>query len=215
VKTLLGAVVATAIMASGAHATTIAFENFKSYSPTVHGDGVYDLNFNSFTHGFHPTDGTVDLIGTPNPFNLSGSSNYIDLDGSTNDGAIFRSNAFNFVTGDKITLSFDLAGNKRGGTDQWDCGFQTEAGNIAFNSIIRTGPLDLDPGGSAFGPAIGAGDNALASNSGWTHYSLSFIAGNPGPPPPTSPPPAPTTSARWSITSASPAAPFLSPSLGP
>ena len=139
-KTLLGAAaVATVMMASGAQATVLASENFESYSPTVHGDGVYDLNFTGFNHGFHPTDGTVDLIGTPNAWNLSGASNYIDLDGSTNDGAIFRSDEFTFNAGDTITLTFSLAGNQRGGTDQWDFGFQTTGGNIDFTNIVVTG----------------------------------------------------------------------------
>jgi hypothetical protein len=178
-KILLGAA-AAATLASGAHATVLASENFESYSPTVHGDGVYDLNFNSFTQGFHPTDGTVDLIGTPNAWALSGASNFIDLDGSTGNGAIFRSDAFTFNAGDTITLSFSLAGNQRGGTDQWDFGFQTTGGNIDFTNIVLSGPGISGLGSSATGPAIGSGQGALPFNSAWNAYSMSFKAGNAG-----------------------------------
>src|SRR4051812_21818799 len=106
-KVLLGAAAAaTLMMASSAQATIIASEDFESYTPTVHGDGAYDLNYTAFNHGFHVEGGTVDLIGTPNAWNLSGFHQYIDLDGSTNDGALLRSNVFAFSAGDVISFSF-------------------------------------------------------------------------------------------------------------
>ncbi len=179
-KILIAAAAAATLAASGAHATVLASENFETYTPTDHGGLAYDLNFTGFNRGFHPTDGTVDLIGTPNAWGLTGQSNFIDLDGSTNDGAIFRSDVFTFKAGDTVTLSFTLAGNQRGGTDQWDFGFQTDGGNIDFNNITVSGPSISGLPLSAVGPAIGAGQADLAYNSDWHTYSMSFKAGNAG-----------------------------------
>lgn len=174
-------VVATATMtASAAHAVVLLSDNFEELSPTVHVDGAYDRNFSAFTSGLHVEGGTVDLIGLGNPWSLTGATNFVDLDGSTHDGGLLRTDVFTFDAGDVITFEFDLAGNQRRRTDQWDFGFQTAGGDISFLNIIRTGSLQLGPGPTAFGPAIGAGDTALAFTSAWNHYSLSFTAGNAG-----------------------------------
>jgi len=181
-KTLLAtAALATAMLASTAQAVVLFSDNFEELSPTVHANGQYDTNFTAFTTGLHVEDGTVDLIGPGNPWALTGATNFVDLDGSTRNGGILRTDAFAFNAGDVITFEFDLAGNQRHGTDQWDFGFQTaDSNNIQFLNIVRTGLLELGPGPSAFGPAIGAGNAALANTSAWNHYSLSFTAGNSG-----------------------------------
>ena len=185
-KTLIAtAALATAMIAgSAAQATTTVLlqDDFESYHPSQHGVNFYDLDFTAFTSGLHAQDGTVDLIGTPNAWALYGASNYVDLDGSSHNGATLRTDTFTFEAGDVITLSFQLAGSQRrgAGTEQWDFGFQTTGRNISFLNIQQVGPLQLGPGGSALGPAIGAGDSALAYDSPWTQYSLSFLAGNSG-----------------------------------
>ena len=185
-KTLIAtATLATAMIASSAaQATTTILlqDNFESYSPSQHGATFYDLNFTGFTSGLHAQGGTVDLIGSPNAWSLVGASNFVDLDGSTRDGATLRTDAFTFAAGDVVTLSFTLAGSQRpsGGSEQWNFGFQTTGGDINFLNIQQVGPLQVGAGGSAVGSGISAGDNALAYNSPWTSYSLSFLAGSAG-----------------------------------
>jgi hypothetical protein len=185
-KTLIAtAALATAMIAgSAAQATTTILlqDNFESYSPSKHGATFYDLNFTGFTSGLHAQGGTVDLIGTPNAWSLFGASNYIDLDGSTRDGATLRTDTFTFAAGDVVTLSFQLAGSQRRGhgSEQWNFGFQTTGGNISFLNIQQVGPLQVGAGSSAVGSGISAGDTALAYNSPWTAYSLSFLAGSAG-----------------------------------
>lgn len=184
-KLLVGAAAATLLMTSAAQAAVVLFDGFESYAVTDNGGGnFYDLNFNAFTSGLNVEDGTVDLIGTPNGFSLSGngSSQFVDLDGSTNNGGILRTNAFAFTAGQQVTLEFDLAGNMRGGTDEWDYGFQTSGGNISFLNIqaFNAPGAGLNSLGNGFGPAFGVGIGALAANAPWSHYSISFRAGNSG-----------------------------------
>lgn len=72
------------------------------------GNGV--RNYDSFTN-WNVTDGSVDLLGPGLVDFLPGNGIYIDLNGSTNNGATLASNTtFEFQTGDQVTLMFALAG---------------------------------------------------------------------------------------------------------
>ncbi|HIK06056.1 MAG TPA: PEP-CTERM sorting domain-containing protein [Trichormus sp. M33_DOE_039] len=88
------------------------------------------LNYNSFAN-WNVTDGTVDLIGNPNFFDLiPGNGRYVDLDGSTaNSGILASKTAFNFNAGDVVNLVFDLAGNRRDG--------QSDSVTVSLGSLFN------------------------------------------------------------------------------
>jgi hypothetical protein len=108
---LLAAVLALGI-AGTASATTILLED----TFDTENDGVGELDYFEFDH-WTVTDGSVDLIGNgfwpllPPSYGL-----FVDLDGSTgNAGIMTTKDAFSFEVGRTYRLSFDLAGNQRGG----------------------------------------------------------------------------------------------------
>ena len=116
-KWLMSAVLALGISALGAAsagATTIFSDNFDTEN-----GGNYALNYNSFAH-FNVTFGTVDLIGVGSPFDfLPGNGLYVDLDGSTMDAGVLTQTAPPLSLGaGSYALSFDLAGDHRGGVEQ-------------------------------------------------------------------------------------------------
>ncbi len=63
-------------------------------------------------------NGSVDIVGTGTGFNfcLNGSTRCIDLDGSTGNAGDL-SHGFSAVSGVIYTLSYQLSGNQRGGSD--------------------------------------------------------------------------------------------------
>src|SRR5687768_9757637 len=64
------------------------------------------LNYSSFAN-FFVADGTVDLLGTPNGFGLTGDGTFVDLDGSTGDaGYIETIEQYDFNAGQLVTLTF-------------------------------------------------------------------------------------------------------------
>jgi len=75
--------------------------------------GVGVLNYAAFTN-WSISDGTVDLIGSTEFFELLplGNGLYIDLDGSTNDSGIMTSEVFELKSCE-YELQFDLAGSHR------------------------------------------------------------------------------------------------------
>lgn len=86
----------------GAHAAVVFSDNFDA---SVSGLNVVPT-------GWTVSDGTVDVVG--GGFCVSGLC--VDLDGSTGDAGIL-SRDFDLQGGVAYTLSFDLSGSKRGGTD--------------------------------------------------------------------------------------------------
>jgi hypothetical protein len=87
--------------------------------------------------GWTVTNGTVDLIGFTNNVHyfdfIPGNGGYVDLDGSTNQSGLL-SHSFNLIGGTQYTLSFDLAGSHRGGTETVDVTFGGVLGNYFLNS---------------------------------------------------------------------------------
>ncbi|MBM4261297.1 MAG: PEP-CTERM sorting domain-containing protein [Deltaproteobacteria bacterium] len=72
------------------------------------------VNYNSFLQ-WTVTNGTVDLIGNPNFFDLlPGNGRYVDLDGTARDPGVMRSGALSLVAGVTYELKFSLAGSQRG-----------------------------------------------------------------------------------------------------
>jgi hypothetical protein len=122
-KVLLGLLLATT--AISAHAATVFSDNFDANA----------LSLNSTPTGWAVTQGTVDTIGDSNFFDfLPGNGRYIDLDGSTSDAGVL-SKVFSLTAGTKYTVSFDLAGNRRGaGNDVVNVGFGTTSTTYTLNS---------------------------------------------------------------------------------
>src|SRR4051794_36223044 len=81
-RQVAGACVAAALVlgAPKAGAVVLLSDNFDA-EPVPASPG-WVANYNSFAN-FFVGSGTVDLLGPSNPFGLTGSGNFVDLDGST------------------------------------------------------------------------------------------------------------------------------------
>jgi hypothetical protein len=84
---------------------------------------IFEDNFDSYTAGIPWVaegpwtifDGSVDLIGIGTSWDLlTGNGLYLDMDGSTYDAGLITTGPIALAPGD-YTLSFDIAGNQRGG----------------------------------------------------------------------------------------------------
>lgn len=102
-------------VAFGTPMTPVFFDDFNSEN-----GGVSSLNYNSFANWtVVPGSGAVDLIGNGNFDFYPGNGLYIDMDGSTGNAGILQSKAISVITGNKYLFKFDLAGNARGGADDF------------------------------------------------------------------------------------------------
>lgn len=143
-KTL--AIFTAALLATTAQAQTVFSDSFDANV----------LNLNSVPTGWTITNGgTVDVIG-PGLFGelCAGSGSCIDLDGSTGlSGVLSRS--FTLTAGTTYTLSFDIAGNRRGaGTETGTVSLGTSSLNYSLADSSGAAPyqtlsLDFTPGATA------------------------------------------------------------------
>ena len=148
---ILLAVALCAVTARGASAALIFSDNFNGEN-----GGVGILNYGAFAN-FKVTLGSVDLIGNGFFDFLPGNGLYVDLDGSTGDaGVMTKSVAMALGTG-AYALSFDLAGNRRGGTDDISI-------NVFGINSASYGSLLLAP---------------LLSTSPFINYTIPFVLGAP------------------------------------
>jgi hypothetical protein len=83
--------------------------------------------------GWTVTDGTVDVV--TGGFCQSGLC--VDLDGSTSNAGVL-SRSFSLTGGVSYTLSFDLSGNKRGGSD--DVTIMFGSASSAITGLLATAP---------------------------------------------------------------------------
>ena len=100
------------------------------------------LNYVGFAN-WNVTDGSVDLIGSPNFYDLfPGNGRYVDLDGSTgNAGKITTKTSFTFAPG-IYELQFSLGGNQR--TDATDTVYAKIGIGSLFDEtfvLSKTSPL--------------------------------------------------------------------------
>ena len=105
VKTLVVLSMLT-IFVGSSKAAFVFYEDFDSYDLELDwtGDG-----------GWTTSDGTVDLIGQGGTYDLiPGNGRYVDMDGSSNDAGMISYSGINLAAGDYV-LTFDIAGNQRGG----------------------------------------------------------------------------------------------------
>lgn len=143
-KTSMKGLVGAALLASvsmGANAGLIFQDNFDSETSGS------TLNYTGFKN-WTVTDGSVDLINTPNNWGLScagGIGKCVDLDGSSGNAGVLTSNLLLLGAGD-YTLTFDISGNQRGGSnDSMQVtlgGFFTETFNLIpstpWTTVSRT-----------------------------------------------------------------------------
>lgn len=104
-RTKVIALVACALLLGTAGISTAApvfSDNFNSELPGI--------NYNSFQN-WAVTDGTVDVIGNGFYDFLPGNGLYVDLDGSTANAGVLRSNPISVGAGDYL-FSFRLGGNQ-------------------------------------------------------------------------------------------------------
>jgi len=130
-------------------------------------------DYNSFAN-FFVEDGTVDLLGPANPFLLTGTGNFVDLDGSTNNGGILETiPQFNFSAGSTVTLNILAAGNERGGTDTLFAGFRFFTPRNVDN-VMLSGFTSFQEPDSPTQELLGI--VSLPSNAPYQTYSISFHA---------------------------------------
>ncbi|MCA3567466.1 hypothetical protein, partial [Bradyrhizobium sp.] len=130
------ALFATAALAAaaGAQAAPLFVDGFDGEN-----GNITALNYGSFAH-FTVGDGTVDLIGTPNGYGIvcaGGAGACVDLDGSTGNAGALTSTPLALTAG-SYTLSFDLSGNQRGGSDDT---VEVSVGDL-FATSIAVAPGD-------------------------------------------------------------------------
>lgn len=101
---------------------------------------VFSDNFNASAAGLNVTptgwmvsDGTVDVVS--GGFCVAGQC--VDLDGSTGDAGIL-SRSFGLLGGVDYLLSFDLSGNRRGGSDDVLITFGTST--LSFDDLMSSSP---------------------------------------------------------------------------
>jgi hypothetical protein len=120
------------LCAGSSRAALIFFDDFDSYTAGVPWPGNANWGV---------TDGSVDLIGAGTSWDLiPGNGLYLDMDGSTGDAGKVTSNSIALAPGNYV-LSFDIAGNTRGGRD--------DAVNVAVSGLL-TGSVSSIPSALPF-----------------------------------------------------------------
>lgn len=144
-KMLIGLMVGCAMFAISAGVafatpmTPIFYDDFNSEN-----GGSFKYNYTSFANWtVVPGSGSVDLIGNGTWDLYPGNGLYVDMDGSTNNAGILRSNPIDVVSGNRYLLQFDLAGNARGGADDFmtvkvHISSYTEYFTVKANDIWKT-----------------------------------------------------------------------------
>jgi hypothetical protein len=140
----LATLLSTALFSFSVSAGVIFQDNFDSELA----NGVSQTNYAGFTN-WTVTDGTVDLIATPNDWNLTcagGAGKCVDLDGSNRNAGTLQSIALTLDPG-TYTLSFDISGNQRNSAaDSVEVsldGFLTETFLVSANDPLQTIVRDI------------------------------------------------------------------------
>jgi hypothetical protein len=175
---LLGACAAALVTLCGAQASAgvIFSDNFEA--ETMTDPGNWSMNYNTFAN-FFVGEGSVDLLGSPNGFGLSGDGQYVDLDGSTGQGGYLETiSQFAFNAGDLVTLSFSAGGNQREGTDGLYGGFRFFGAAPAYDTITLGSFSSYQEPTSPTRMLIGV--DSLASTDPYQIYTISFRAHSAG-----------------------------------
>ena len=158
------------LAASSAGATVLFSDNFDG-EPSPPGGAT--LNYSSFAN-FFVSSGFVDLLDTSNTYGLTGSGNFVDLDGSNNQGGILETiPQFDYTAGQTLRLNIFASGNQRSGIDSLFAGFR-------FFTPRTISDIDLTGFTSSQIPNTPSqlllGIVALPSTAPYQTYSISFSA---------------------------------------
>jgi len=166
-KLLVGVALAASTFAAGAAQATILFsDNFNSEN-----GGLTQLNYTGFANW--TVTGQVDLVKSPD-YSITCPGSCVDLDGSSGPGSILSSSIL-YNANEKLTISFDMSGNQRGGTDQFDFTAYFGASQDITNFGVLTG-FTYGGSGSYFGLAsLGLYTESVPTSKAFTTYSLEFI----------------------------------------
>jgi hypothetical protein len=107
------------------------FDNFNSEN-----GGAGALNFTGFSKGWTVPKGAVDIIGNGYFDFLPGNGLFIDLDGSKGQAGTLSKN-LTFESGVSYILSFDIAGNQRGG--------YSDSVKLSVETLLPTQTIEMTP----------------------------------------------------------------------
>jgi len=165
-----------ALGASSAGAAVIFTDNFAA--DPVPSPPNWVPNDPIFTN-FFVGGGTVDLLAAGNPFGLTnsgttGSTHFVDLDGTSTQGGFLETiQQFSYTAGQTVTLSVDVGGNERFGTDGLFAGFRF-FGPADFTNVSTTGFTSTQTPSSPTLELLGI--SQIANNTPFQTYSISFTA---------------------------------------
>ncbi len=167
---IIGAILALTA-STGASAAIVYSNNFDAEN-----GGVTAADFNGFT-GLSVANGTVDLVKSGD-FGITcpgGAGSCVQLGGSSNDAGVLSSGSYAFRAGQKVTLSFQVTGNQRGGDpDSLDIFFLFDRltdGQAGFSSSVATGGMPV-----FFNPFVGRTRTSLGGTSFASDYPLDSLS---------------------------------------
>jgi len=140
----LAALLSATLFSLSVNAGVIFQDDFDSELP----NGGSQTNYDDFQN-WDVTDGTVDLISTPNKWGLTcagGTGKCVDLDGSNRNAGTLESISLTLDPG-TYTLSFDISGNQRNSTSDSVVvrldGFLSETFTLSANDPWQTIVRDI------------------------------------------------------------------------
>lgn len=138
ISTIVSAAAALAV-ASAASGGIIFEDDFNAEN-----GGIGTLNFNGFSK-WSVSGGTVDLIGNGYYDFLPGQGMFLDLDGSTGSSGLLSTGDFSLTAG-TYNVSFSLAGNHRGGSDNVTVSFGdwSQTFNLLATDPLATHSVDVN-----------------------------------------------------------------------
>ena len=165
-------VFAAGVLAAGASqagAAVIFSDNFDSDAVKSTGWFANQTTLNNFS----VSGGTVDVYGVGNLHGLTGTGNFIDLDGSSGHGGVLQSlQDFSFKAGDLMTADFDVGGSEREGTDGLFGGFAFS--NNASVADVTTSGFSSFQTPETTQQLLGFAQ--VASTAAFQHFQISFRA---------------------------------------
>lgn len=170
-RCLLGVCAAAlvALGASEAGAAVLFSDNFDTDAVKSTGWFANDASLANFS----VISGSVDLISaTNNMFGLTGTGNFVDLDGTSGHGGTLQTTGtFSFAAGDAVTLDIRASGNQRNSSpDGLFAGFAF-TGAPSFTDLMTTGFTSTSISGDQL-----LGNVTLASDAPYQDFTISFTA---------------------------------------
>ncbi|MEW5687168.1 MAG: PEPxxWA-CTERM sorting domain-containing protein [Pseudomonadota bacterium] len=161
---------AAMFLAGSANATVLVFDDFEGYGAQANFTGFSNLNV---------TDGAVDVLQDAGILSTPYGSGFVDLDGTAAQGGFLRSDFYSFQAGDRVTFSFDYAGNRQGTFDTLNYGFKATALFTFKDAVIQNGAV-TNTTSNLISNSFGGSVANLGPTAPWTRLTFSFTAGSAG-----------------------------------